>query len=147
MTLLKTIEEYRAQWLSDLRSGNYKQVKNTLRKHDEFCCLGVACQSFGVDFGYEHNIDEFGSDVYILRDEYGNVENKVEEELPSDMHVLFIEPDDEETHIGHVLNIIMKMNDENGLTFTEIADWIEAKEFGKLVTHDDLTKWTKSDNE
>lgn len=30
-------------WLHALRSGEYTQAKNSLRKGDSFCCLGVLC--------------------------------------------------------------------------------------------------------
>lgn len=35
--------EFKAKWLEALRSGKYKQGLNLLRKGDEFCCMGVAC--------------------------------------------------------------------------------------------------------
>jgi hypothetical protein len=33
----------KAKWIVALRSGQYKQTKNMLRKNDSFCCLGVLC--------------------------------------------------------------------------------------------------------
>jgi hypothetical protein len=35
-------------WLEALRSGHYKQGKTQLRKGDQFCCLGVACDVAGL---------------------------------------------------------------------------------------------------
>lgn len=32
----------RAAWTAALRSGNYRQTRRALRRHDSFCCLGVA---------------------------------------------------------------------------------------------------------
>jgi hypothetical protein len=34
----------KAQWLRDLRSGEYPQGKGRLRKDGKFCCLGVLCE-------------------------------------------------------------------------------------------------------
>ena len=31
------------QWVTALRSGNYRQGKHALRNNDLFCCLGVLC--------------------------------------------------------------------------------------------------------
>lgn len=31
------------QWIAALESGKYKQTRGVLRRRDEFCCLGVAC--------------------------------------------------------------------------------------------------------
>lgn len=36
------VRENRAAWLAALRSGNYRQARRALRRHDRFCCLGVA---------------------------------------------------------------------------------------------------------
>lgn len=35
--------EIKELWLKALRSGEYKQAKNYLRRNDQFCCLGVLC--------------------------------------------------------------------------------------------------------
>lgn len=34
--------ENRRAWVAALRSGNYRQQRRALRRHDSFCCLGVA---------------------------------------------------------------------------------------------------------
>jgi hypothetical protein len=52
--------EVKARWVAALRSGEYKQAKNSLRKQDAFCCLGVLCDLYdssqwhGVAYGEEH---------------------------------------------------------------------------------------------
>jgi hypothetical protein len=35
--------EIRARWTAALRSGEYRQGRNYLRRNDRFCCLGVLC--------------------------------------------------------------------------------------------------------
>src|SRR5947199_7438501 len=35
--------EVKKQWLDALRSGTYRQGYGTLRRNDQFCCLGVLC--------------------------------------------------------------------------------------------------------
>lgn len=39
--------ETKLAWISALRSGRYQQAKESLRKDDRFCCLGVFCDLFG----------------------------------------------------------------------------------------------------
>lgn len=36
-------------WLKALRSGEYKQGKEYLRRNDEFCCLGVLCDIYSKE--------------------------------------------------------------------------------------------------
>jgi hypothetical protein len=35
--------EVKQEWIAALRSGEYKQGSEFLRRGDEFCCLGVLC--------------------------------------------------------------------------------------------------------
>ena len=36
------------KWVEALRSGEYAQTQNTLRDGKGFCCLGVACDLYGL---------------------------------------------------------------------------------------------------
>jgi hypothetical protein len=36
--------EIKAQWVSDLRSGEYEQGKGALNRNGKLCCLGVLCE-------------------------------------------------------------------------------------------------------
>lgn len=38
--------EFKAQWLTALRSGNYDQTRGALHNYHGYCCLGVACQVY-----------------------------------------------------------------------------------------------------
>ena len=37
-------QEFKERWIAALRSGEYKQGRNTLYNSGKFCCLGVACE-------------------------------------------------------------------------------------------------------
>jgi len=37
-------KELKKKWVSELRSGKYKQGKGLLRSGDKHCCLGVFCE-------------------------------------------------------------------------------------------------------
>ena len=90
--------EFKALWIETLRSGIYKQCKGALRNGDTFCCLGVACDLIDKD-GWEDGPFGMGWNGYESDD------------LP------FILSD--ESHI------LVGLNDTAGLSFEEIADYIE----------------------
>lgn len=37
------------KWLDELASGNWKKGTVSLKSGDKYCCLGVACEMFGLD--------------------------------------------------------------------------------------------------
>lgn len=101
----------KAKWLEALRSGRYKQGKYGLRNsRDEFCCLGVLCDVSGEGEwthtrckGYSYWKEGKEADVNVLPLFVSNFANltDVEEE------------------------VLIDKNDGDGLSFKEIADWIE----------------------
>ena len=40
---MKMNPKIKEKWLKALRSGEYKQGRESLRKDDKYCCLGVLC--------------------------------------------------------------------------------------------------------
>lgn len=106
----------KVQWLSDLRSGKYKQGCNVLKRtwHDgevKHCCLGVLAEQAVAAEIVKAEIEQWASysnttidgDVCALSPkllEWSGLNIKAENEL-----------------IG--------FNDNDGATFAEIADWIE----------------------
>jgi hypothetical protein len=99
--------EFKAKWLKALRSGRYKQATGILRRrqdgHPAYCCLGVACNLINPNVWRKQDNDY---NEYDWGDTHGS-----STELP------FLKPTD-----GERLSV---MND-NGGTFAEIADYIEA---------------------
>ena len=98
----------RQQWLEALRSGTYKQAEATLRTADDkFCCLGVLCHLVAPQDWEPAR----GSSGYRFREGY----------------VAYLPPSvgDEVGLPGEMAKTPMTMND-NGQSFAEIADWIEA---------------------
>jgi hypothetical protein len=90
-------KQLRDEWVKALRSGEYQQGRGGLRSEDKYCCLGVLCAvRAGRDF-----------DFYELMDfAYGT--SKASE---------FTEA---------IAETLWHMNDFDGRSFPEIADWIEA---------------------
>lgn len=98
-----------------LRSGKYKQGKNRLRKGDTFCCLGVACDIYGKEFGIDWVED---SDGYSF---LGSVLY-----LPKPLDTYFgFECDSGLIRINGEKIYLSKENDHNNESFEEIADILE----------------------
>lgn len=109
-------KEFKAKWLTALRSGEYKQGRNFLRQtnpngKDRFCCLGVLCDIVDPT--------KWKSNEVIK---------------PYDEHITNIPYDlmDNLNLEGGAVGHLMEMNDGNGegleslvCSFTEISDWIE----------------------
>lgn len=52
--------EFKAEWLSDLRSGKYPKTRNHLKDEVGYCCLGVACETAKIGFPLDPNISTPG---------------------------------------------------------------------------------------
>lgn len=103
-------KELRDAWVAALRSGEYEQTTETLESDGAYCCLGVLCVVAKIDIppdandlDYNDEGDEQGIyDLRALRDDCGLGTG----------------------HDSPQIKLIT-MNDEDGKTFPEIADWIE----------------------
>jgi len=125
----------RKQWVDKLRSGEYPQAKGVLRKSDGgFCCLGVLCELaveqkviepptlHGSSYFYQDDKSDDAYDAWLpptvrkwaglQTDEVRLAEYRVVNEV--------------------AINTLSAMNDR-GLTFTEIADFIESDDFVEAV--------------
>jgi hypothetical protein len=111
-------KRFRNKWIKALRSGEYKQGAGKLcvqqRGGDEFCCFGVA------------------ADILVL-DGYGKwlLKNKVAlykgaNVFPAAAYLTSQAPGWVASRIIRVEDRLIRMNDSQGKTFAEIADWIEA---------------------
>jgi len=101
--------EFKAKWVAALRSGEYAQVREYLHltrpENSGFCCIGVACDVAGIP-GYD--------------DGHGHMEYDGLTGCPSDAVRYSLGLDLEPSRV------LVKMNDDDGKSFAEIADWIEA---------------------
>ncbi len=105
--------QIKQKWVDALRSGEYQQTQNYLRKEDGFCCLGVLCDLYGKENNVEWEIDEF----------YGYLYEKNSAVLPLSV----MEWADVDGQWGSICNgteTLAGLN-EGGSTFEQIADVIE----------------------
>lgn len=108
------------KWVAALESGEYKQGREKLRSsNDEFCCLGVACD-LAAEAGVidPPTLDVVDGAVLVYDGEVYFLPNPVREwlGLRSDQGTYY----DEQSNQG----TLACDNDENGLTFEEIAQII-----------------------
>jgi hypothetical protein len=105
-------KELRAAWVAALRSGEYKQGVNNLRTPDgEYCCLGVAGKIIGLsdDLLGDWTEDEYPYDT--IQQAFGL----------SDCLGAYAEGQ------------LYSHNDHDGLTFSQIADIIDAEPEGLFI--------------
>lgn len=91
-----------------LESGKYKQTTGTLRRNDNFCCLGVACELFDLE-----EKPDLGWDLGTYNGHGGYLPPVVMNWLCVADHELPVEYESQET--------AAKMNDSDR-TFAEIAE-------------------------
>lgn len=125
--------EIKATWVAALRSGEYPQVKETLRSYDGrdvkgYCCLGVLCE-VTKDFtkgSWVH--DDFTMPIpEDKRAEYccSDVDGCEACELSDSSGELDLFALDTFGLSSTDASNLMSMNDDEGLGFEEIADYIE----------------------
>lgn len=115
--------EQKLQWIAALLSGDYEQGQGRLRRKDDYCCLGVMCDVAAQQgYGYWKNTETEGGMPrwkFVFGD-YG------QGYLPSNSSWSSIPPS-----LQNVLgllpnqNILAGMNDQEGKSFEQIAQWIE----------------------
>ncbi len=127
--MLKLPPEFKAQWLEALRSGKYQQTRHYLHsKKGGFCCLGVACDMIGVKWSSPTTFDEDDDTEVEIETHYitkggGSDELPSDKDLPKEV-IDCLNQRDADRYKGSLMDYLANMND-NGETFTQIADWIE----------------------
>lgn len=97
-------------WVEALRSGKYKQTKGRLQSADgnAYCCLGVLEHCvMGVEYGPQYRRDANPDMLLYFVKNPKKATCKKADLLSTGVQFWF-------------------MNDHKGMTFTEIADYIEA---------------------
>lgn len=136
MTTPKMNPDVKAQWLAALRSGDYKQVtgalKREFRRHEYdgvtevgYCCLGVLCEVAVKNDVIEPSVPQEGYTAYWTYD-------GANETLPDGVRewagLADISPSVPSPYGdgGTRIQELAYLNDDQGKTFAEIADLIEA---------------------
>ncbi len=130
------IEKNVRDWLSALRSGEYQQVKGTLKTNKGHCCLGVACEVLkqklnlveGVLLREDNDLDH---NIFSERFTF----NRQSATLPRNVQMSLGLNDMEGCFYGE--RSLSQLNDR-GLSFLQIADLIESQPVGLFHIHLDL---------
>jgi hypothetical protein len=112
--------DVKLKWIEALRSGKYKQGFRTLMQESEgeasFCCLGVLCDVLGLrkeqlppDLYVPQNVTEYS---YFFGTE--KLHTALTPQVCKSVGL-------DETEQANLI----RMNDQQGKTFNDIADWIE----------------------
>ena len=132
-------DNIRKQWVDKLRSGKYPQGEGSLRKGENFCCLGVLCE-LAVEQGVIKSsyIAEGTRGIYVYADE--KADDEYDAWLPPTVRKWAgLQTDEVKLSRARVVGkpglmalSLTAMND-NGCTFEEIADFIESDDFEEAV--------------
>lgn len=111
-------------WKAELRSGNKRQGTNYLRDdNDGYCCLGVAAEVMRERF--PERLKELGIEIVDATDNYMVVnysDDGFHDSLVGTLpHALL----DELGLNENSQEFLIQMNDREGKTFAEIADWLD----------------------
>jgi hypothetical protein len=101
------------KWVTALRSGKYAQAQGSLKRGDNFCCLGVLCEVMGYN-NWQEPPSPGGRRTLMSNDGYtvlgtGNLSSQLIIESGLDVHTV---------------SELANMND-NGDSFVRIAQHIE----------------------
>jgi hypothetical protein len=100
--------EYKGPWLKALRSGRYEQGRSYINSQGRFCCLGVLCDVAGIQWSEP---DESGDRKSLDgTTDYCNLTEK-------GCAIFGLRIKD--------VAALTRMNDSEGKSFSEIADYIE----------------------
>lgn len=95
----------KAEWVAALRSGKYQQTSGILESNGNYCCLGVLCRVAGKPIHTD-------PDAPLRCDSYHD----------------FIKPllgDGTYDTFDGITGALIIKNDNDKLTFPQIADWVE----------------------
>ena len=125
--------EIKQQWLSALRSGEYKQTQQSLRQNDSFCCMGVLCDILKSRVQGKWEEDFFisisGTTEEVPTPDIDFIAGTTINSLSISREMLekHLSPKDRNSlHPQKDMYYLSDLNDSVGLSFTQIADIIEA---------------------
>jgi hypothetical protein len=116
------INENMKKVLVALRSGEYTQAKETLQDSSGHCCLGVMCEVYEKETGDK-----------LPRNNFGNIIGVNLCDLPLVKVWVGLDNDNNAGNSSRHISSLVYMNDDEGKSFSEIADFIESDPKGLLV--------------
>ena len=111
------------KWVAALRSGTYQQGRLILHDfiHNRFCCLAVACETAGIR--RTRGSGSKAASEYHFGERYPRVD------IPGRAWFLGhfgFEYDEPFTYQGHVQELA-ELNDQRGITLSQVADLLEKR--------------------
>lgn len=123
--MIKFPSKTRTAWLEALRSGKYKQDHRRLKSNDGFCCLGVLCDVMGTK--WQAFTDQDG--IITFKTENGNnaIPSPVDvgKDVYNALHAVVVYDTNNPRASVNLRDALISMNDQDGKTFNEIADFID----------------------
>lgn len=106
-------EDIKNLWVEALRSGRYTQTKRRLKDNKGYCCLGVLCEISNLDkfTKIENSIEN----PYLYLGNIGMPHDEIREWAG-------LKPYNPKSNL---LDKLTQLNDSEGYSFDQIADYIE----------------------
>lgn len=109
-------KEFATKWVAALRSGEYRQGREFLKHLNNWCCIGVAASICGVvNFSCRAALSNTAR--VLDNSAFGLLDDQlalIPKELKGDVQ------------INRLVWNLVNLNDGQGASFTEIANWIES---------------------
>ena len=118
-------KKHRADLVAALRSGKYAQITGSLHTTEGYCCLGVACEISGT---------EWGEDTYKKGYYAADHGSSARMGLKQKDYFGFISLSGS---FDNGQSSLMDLNDEKRYTFEQIADVIESEPIGLFENADE----------
>ena len=96
---------FKALWIEALRSGEYEQTRDILRDEKGYCCFGVAANLL-CPFGWERTPYGWQWIAACNQETLGSITT-------------------EKFGVSYRQRVSLKNMNDDGITFDQIADWIE----------------------
>lgn len=112
----------KALWVANLLTGTYTKTTNFLRKDNCYCVLGVLCELHSKETGtpWSEVLDHDEQNVFRYESSASIPQSKVIEWSGFD-------PNNVKIKYKNMSYNIMFLNDSRGLSFSQLADLIEAQ--------------------
>lgn len=121
-------EELRRQWVAALRSGEFTQTRGYLCHKGRYCCLGIACEVFDRAFP-----GELEREVLTDRITFNNHATLLPDVVRHAVGITYAGGDFVVSSLDDEDESSLAERNDDGATFAEIADLIEARPPGLFI--------------
>jgi hypothetical protein len=123
----KLPREFTKEWLTALRSGKYEQTSGSLYNIQDqgYCCIGVAAK---IKYPLHYLKNKSNKYAGVLQGNKKSILQENKKSICSDTKYKLSKIPQElkgNVHANNFVSQLVNLNDDEGYSFEEIAEWIE----------------------